>query len=180
MGVMSEMHVVGVGLAAPSGQPVLLLRDSAAVRYLPISIGRAEAVAIGLAQQGVLFERPLTHTLIVDVAKALGRQLRQVLITDIVEGTFFAELVFTDDTRVSARPSDAVALALRSGAAIHAAEDVLAAAGVASDQVLVEAALVNAAGDPAAGDPPDEGSVEEEIEEFRAFLHDARPEDFGG
>ncbi|MDV6014623.1 bifunctional nuclease family protein [Haloechinothrix sp. LS1_15] len=154
---MSEMHVVGVRVELPNNQPILLLRESEGERYLPIWIGSVEATAIALEQQGVRPARPLTHDLLKEVIGALGKQLEQVVITDLKEGTFFAELVFHGDVRVSARPSDSVALALRAGVPIHAAESVLDEAGL----------LI-----------PDE--QEDEVEKFREFLDSVSPEDFRG
>jgi bifunctional DNase/RNase len=158
------MQVAAVGMSA-AGQPVLLLQDATTRRYLPIWIGPAEADAIALASRGVLTERPLTHTLIVKVAQALGHRLGRVLITAVQEGIFLAELVFADGTRVSARPSDAVALAVRAGAAIHADDDLLAAAAVPADQVHIPGG--------------EEQDAEAQVERFRALLDQARPEDFG-
>ena len=91
---MSEMRVVGVRVELPANQPILLLRETDGERYLPIWIGSVEATAIALEQQGVRPARPLTHDLLKDVIGALGRELEQVRITDLREGTFFAELVF--------------------------------------------------------------------------------------
>jgi uncharacterized protein len=154
---MSEMRVVGVRVELPANQPILLLRETEGERYLPIWIGSVEATAIALEQQGVRPARPLTHDLLKDVIGALGRELEQVRITDLREGTFFAELVFDGDIRVSARPSDSVALALRVGVPIHA-----------EDSVLQEAGLII----------PDE--QEDEVEKFREFLDSVSPEDFRG
>ena len=127
---MSEMRVVGVRVELPANQPILLLRETHGDRYLPIWIGSVEATAIALEQQGVKPARPLTHDLLKDVVGALGRRLEQVRITDLQEGTFYAELVFDGGVKVSARPSDSVALALRVGVPIHAEESVLAEAGL--------------------------------------------------
>lgn len=153
---MSEMQVVGVQVVQPANQFVLLLREADGDRHLPLWIGSGEAIAIALEQQGVKPVRPLTHDLLRHVIEALGHRLDQVRITDIQEGTFFAELVFDSGARVSARPSDSVALALRVGAPIHVEEGVLSEAGVVI---------------------PDE--QEEQIEEFRQLLDSASPEDFG-
>lgn len=154
---MSEMRVVGVRVELPANQPILLLRETEGERYLPIWIGSVEATAIALEQQGVRPARPLTHDLLKEVVEALGRELQQVVITDLREGTFFAELVFDGNVRVSARPSDSVALALRVGVPIHAV-----------DSVLEEAGLII----------PDE--QEDEVEKFREFLDSVSPEDFRG
>jgi bifunctional DNase/RNase len=156
---MSEMRVVGVRLELPANQPILLLRETQGERYLPIWIGTVEANAIALEQQGHRPARPMTHDLIRDVIGALGRELKQVRITELQEGTFFAELVFDGNVRVSARPSDSVALALRVGAPIHAEESVLSAAGLII---------------------PDEQDDEQdnEVERFREFLESVSPEDF--
>src|SRR5882762_2413525 len=153
---MSEMRVVGVRVELPANQPILLLRETSG-DALPIWIGSVEATAIALEQQGVKPARPLTHDLLKDVIKSLGRRLEQVRITDLQEGTFFAELVFDGGTRVSARPSDSVALALRVGVPIHAEENVLSEAGLII---------------------PDE--QEDEVEKFREFLDSVSPEDFRG
>ena len=140
----------------PSNQPIVLLRESGGERYLPIWIGAAEATAIALAQQGVVPVRPLTHDLLVDVLAALGRELTQVRITELRDGVFYAVLALSGGVEVSARPSDAIALAVRTGAQIVGSEDVLAEAGItiADEQ-------------------------EDEVEKFREFLEDISPEDFG-
>jgi bifunctional DNase/RNase len=152
---MQPLDVVGVRVEMPSNQPIVLLRESAGERYLPIWIGAVEATAIAFAQQGVVPPRPLTHDLLRDVLQAFGRELQQVKITDLDDGVFFATLVFDDGTEVSARPSDAIALALRTGASIVGAEDVLDEAGIVI---------------------PDED--EDEVEKFREFLDQISPEDF--
>jgi bifunctional DNase/RNase len=154
---MSEMRVVGVRVELPANQPILLLRETSGDRYLPIWIGSVEATAIAQEQQGVKPSRPLTHDLLKDVITAMSRRLEQVRITDLQGGTFFAELIFDGGIKVSARPSDSVALALRMGVPIHAEERVLAEAGLII---------------------PDE--QEDEVEKFREFLDSISPEDFRG
>jgi bifunctional DNase/RNase len=154
---MSEMRVVGVRVELPANQPILLLRETTGDRYLPIWIGSVEATAIALEQQGVKPARPLTHDLLKDVITAMSRRLEQVRITDLQDGTFYAELIFDGGVKVSARPSDSVALALRMGVPIHAEERVLAEAGLII---------------------PDE--QEDEVEKFREFLDSISPEDFRG
>ncbi len=147
--------MVGVRVELPSNQPIVLLKEASGDRYLPIWIGAVEATAIAFAQQGIVPARPLTHDLLKDVLEALGAQLRAVNITELRDGVYFADLVFGDGTTVSARPSDAIALAIRTGTTVYADEGVLAEAGVAI---------------------PDE--QENEVEKFREFLDSVSPEDF--
>jgi bifunctional DNase/RNase len=154
---MRLMDVVGVRVEMPSNQPIVLLREVDGERYLPIWIGATEATAIAFAQQGVVPARPLTHDLLRDVIGGLGHTLAEVRITELTDGVFFALLVFDGGVEVSARPSDAIALALRTGTPIHAAETVLAEAGIAV---------------------PDE--QEDEVERFREFLDQISPDDFVG
>ncbi len=152
---MNELTVVGVRVELPSNQPIVLLKESAGDRYLPIWIGAVEATAIAFAQQGIVPARPLTHDLLKDVLEALGAQLDAVLITDLRDGVYYADLKFQDGTAVSARPSDAIALAIRVGTVIYAEESVLDTAGIAiADE------------------------QETEVERFREFLDQISPEDF--
>ncbi len=115
----------------PSNQPIVLLREVGGDRYLPIWIGPGEATAIAFAQQGMAPARPLTHDLFKDVLEAVGQELTEVRITDLREGVFYAELVFASGVEVSARPSDAIALALRTGTPIYGSDGVLDDAGIA-------------------------------------------------
>jgi bifunctional DNase/RNase len=108
-----EMRVMAVGVESGASRPVLLLQEAAGDhRLLPVWIGPAEANAIAVEQQGVSLPRPMTHQLIGDVIDALGRQLQQVRITEVRGNIFYAELILDRNTRVSARVSDAIALAL--------------------------------------------------------------------
>ena len=151
----SELSVVGVRVELPSQQPIVLLKEVDGDRYLPIWIGAVEATAIAFAQQGVVTARPMTHDLLRDLLTALDRPLRTVTITELRDGVFYAELLFDGGVVVSARPSDAIALAMRTGAVIRGEEAVLAEAGIAI---------------------PDE--QEDEVEKFREFLDTITPEDF--
>ncbi len=155
---MRELSVVGVRVELPNNQPIVLLREVEGDRYLPIWIGAVEATAIAYEQQGVKPARPLTHDLLRDILTALKAPLQAVEITELKEkNVFYADLLLGDGVRVSARPSDSIALALRVGAPIRCAE-----------QVLTEAGIVI----------PDE--QEDEVEKFREFLEGVRPEDFAG
>lgn len=139
----------------PSNQPLVLLRERNGDRYLPIWIGAVEATAIAFAQQGVVPPRPLTHDLLRDVLETLNSPIQEVRITELRDGVFYSVLDLGNGVEISARPSDAIALAMRSGAPILGAEDVLSEAGI---QV------------------PDE--EEDEVEAFREFLDTVTPEDF--
>jgi bifunctional DNase/RNase len=150
-----EVDVIGVRVEMPSNQPIVLLRESSGERYLPIWVGAVEATAIAFAQQGVVPPRPLTHDLLKDLLTATGNELTEVQITEVRDGIFYAMLILTDGIEVSARPSDSIALALRTGSRIVCADDVLDEAGLAI--------------------PDDQ---EEEVEKFREFLDQISPEDF--
>ena len=152
---VKPLDVVGVRVEMPSNQPIVLLREVSGERYLPIWIGAVEATAIAFAQQGVVTARPMTHDLLRDLLEALDRPLQSVTISDLRDGVFYAELGFEGGVTVSARPSDAIALAMRTGAVIRSEEAVLAEAGIAI---------------------PDE--QEDEVERFREFLDSITPEDF--
>ena len=151
-----QMEVVGVRVEMPTNQPIVLLKETQGERYLPIWIGPMEATAIAYAQQGLVPARPLTHDLLRDVLQALDVQLKTVNITELRDGIFFADLIFSNGKEVSARPSDSIALALRTGATIFASDEILDEAGIAI---------------------PDE--QEDEVEKFREFLDTITPEDFG-
>ena len=152
---MREMDVVGVRVEMPSNQPIVLLREVTGERYLPIWIGAVEATAIAFAQQGVTPPRPLTHDLMKDVLEATGQRLDEVRIVDMQDGVFFAQLVFDGGAEVGARPSDSIALALRTGTRIVCAEAVLEEAGLAVP-----------------------AEQEDEVERFREFLDHVTPDDF--
>lgn len=164
---MGEMRVVGIRVEPPQNQPVLLLRELSGTRYLPIWIGQSEAASIALQQRGVEPPRPLTHDLVVNLCEAFGRSLQEVRIVDMQEGTFYAEMVFDGEVVVEARPSDAIAIAMRAGAQIIAADDVLDDAGMTMP-------------DEEGGESDAEGGSDDEVEAFREFLDQISPEDFLG
>jgi len=153
-----ELSVVGVRVELPSNQPIVLLKEVDGDRYLPIWIGAVEATAIAYEQQGMKSPRPLTHDLMRDILTALRQPLKAVEIMEMKENIYYADLVIGESgVRVSARPSDSIALALRSGATIWC-----------TDEVLTEAGIII----------PDE--QEDEVEKFREFLEGVTPEDFAG
>jgi uncharacterized protein len=155
---MISMKLVGVRVELPANQPIVLLQEEEGERFLPIWIGAFEATAIAFALQGVETARPMTHDLFKDVLEELTVDVEQVLINDLIEGTFFAIITMLVDGskhEISARPSDAIALAVRMEVPIFAEE-----------KVLDEASIVIEAPD------------EEEIERFRDFLDHVEPQDF--
>jgi len=162
-----ELELVGVRVELPANQPIVLLKEKTGSRYLPIWIGAVEATAIAFALQGVETPRPLTHDLFVDVMEQLGVQLDAVHVTELREGTFYAELHLTHGERsytISSRPSDAIALASRLDAVpIFGAEDVLDEAGLEIETRDEDGAEID----------PDE-----ELRQFREFLDEVQPEDF--
>ncbi len=166
---MIEMELVGVRVELPANQPIVLLKEREGSRYLPIWIGAVEATAIAFALQGVETPRPLTHDLFVDVLRELSVELVAVHVTALRDGTFYAELKLLRDGEphtVSARPSDAIALASRLGEV-----PILSA-----DAVLDEAGLEME--DDEEGQATSPGEDEEEVRQFRAFLDEVTPEDF--
>lgn len=160
---MILVNVAGVRMEMPSNTPIVLLNETRGSRYLPIWIGAVEATAIAYAQQGVTPPRPMTHDLIIELLDELGAQLSGVRITALTDGVFFAFLDLKTsggvERELSARPSDAIALALRVDAPITVAAEVFESAGVA----ITEEA---------------EGESQDQVEAFREFLDGVSPEDF--
>jgi hypothetical protein len=161
---MVEMELLGVRLELPANAPVVLLREQQGDRrVLPIYIGPEEARAIALALEGVETPRPMTHDLMRDLLGALDASVVSITVTELRESTFYAEIelrVGDRTVRVSSRPSDAVALAVRVNSPIFASEDVL-----------------NDAAMPAA-EEADEEEQQEIVDQFREFLDEVNPEDF--
>ena len=125
---MLEVEVVGVRIELPSNQPLVLLKEKAGERHIPIWIGAPEASAIAFAQQGIKPPRPMTHDLLKNLLGELNAHVDRIVINDLRENTFFARIHLTrgDSTlSVDSRPSDAIALALRSQAEIFVEEEVL-------------------------------------------------------
>jgi bifunctional DNase/RNase len=154
---MRELTLIGIRMDSPSGAPLMMLRETDGYRYLPIAIGSVEATAIAYEEQGLRPSRPLTHDLMRDLVLAFGVSIDAVEIIELRDSVFYAELVLGNGARVSARPSDSVALAVRLSTPIRCTEQVLSEAGVAT---------------------PEEERAE--LERFRQFLDGVTPEDFSG
>jgi uncharacterized protein len=160
---MIAMDVIGVRVELPSNQPIVLLRESDGTRYLPIWIGGSEATAIATALEGVTPPRPLTHDLMRSVIDAVGALAVRVVITEMRDSVFYADLsldISGREVHVSARPSDAIALAVRTGTPVFAFPVVLDAAGVLFED--------------------EEDDEDAAIARFREFLEEATVEDFLG
>jgi len=155
---MMEMEVHGVNLDLMTNQPVIILKDSASHRFLPIWIGQFEATSILMEIQGIKPSRPLTHDLLTTIIKKLEATVQRIVINDLRDGTFFAKIHLTKKSRrfiIDARPSDAIALAVRTKVPIFAEEAVVEKASIVSQE-----------------------GEEEEVERFRKFLEHVQPDDF--
>ncbi|MDI2097799.1 bifunctional nuclease family protein [Ruicaihuangia caeni] len=164
---MVQVRVVGVAVDV-NAQPVVLLQPLTSVddeeRFLPIWIGAQEATSIVIAAQGAEAPRPLSHDLMKSMLDALDASVEQVEVTRIDAGTFYAEVTLEGPAGrqiLDARPSDAIGLALRTGALIWVADEVFEEASIPADAARVE-------------------SEEEKLAEFKQFLEDVDPEDFQG
>jgi len=161
--MLIPMEVIGVRVEMPSNQPIVLLKEIDGARFLPIWVGAVEATAIAFAQQGVEPPRPLTHDLMNNLVELLDATLTAVHLTEIKEGIFYATMLLRDSNggqlTISARPSDAIALAVRSHSNILATQELL-------DEIGIEI--------------PQGDGENQEVERFREFLDQINPEDFVG
>ena len=180
---MIEVFVARLGLDGASNSFVVILQEQDGDRIVPIWIGRAEAEAIAAHLNGVAPSRPMTHDLCKDIIDALGATLESVHVTRVAETTFFAELHLDRsglELVVDARPSDSIAIALRCGAKIFAAEELLAVYETSADDVTADSDDEESAGSSvndflrAARDADVEFA-----EQLKRHLEQLRPEDFG-
>jgi hypothetical protein len=164
---MLEVRLTAVRVDMQSNTPVVLLQEIAGERSLPIFIGAPEATAIAYAVQKVEVPRPMTHDLMRDVVGALGATVSKVVVTEVHDGTYYALIHFERDgvpVVVSARPSDAIALAARTEAPIFVADELMDTEGV-----VLEAD---------AEEEEEEEASDGLVDEFLEFLDNVRPEDF--
>jgi len=161
--MLIPMEVIGVRVEMPSNQPIVLLKEIDGARFLPIWVGAVEATSIAFAQQGVEPPRPLTHDLMNNLVDLLDATLTAVHLTEIKDGIFYATMLLRDSKggqlTISARPSDAIALAVRSHSNILATQELL-------DEIGIEI--------------PQGDGENQEVEKFREFLDQINPEDFVG
>lgn len=170
---MVEMSIDSIRVSVVNSQRVVILKESTArenspERYLPIWIGPAEADAIAIKLQGVAVPRPLTHDLLCSLLGALGATVSFIVVNELVEDTFYAKIHLRIDGReleIDSRPSDAIAVAVRTQIPIYATEEVLDRAGILFDQETgkpVPSASANQGGEK-------KGVTEEELRKLSAF-----------
>ena len=153
-----NVEVNSIRLEESSETPILLLLDPSTQKVLPIWIGTIEAVSIAYAQEGVLHDRPQTHDLLLNMVEALDGTINEVNISNIEENTYFADIILNTingTVTLSARPSDAIALALRSNIPVTVNQDVF-------ETNSIDLIIDNS----------------NEIDEFKEFIKDIKPEDF--
>jgi bifunctional DNase/RNase len=173
---MIEVVVAGLGIAAPTSAPMLLLKEREGDRVVPISIGPLEAQAIAMPLQGVRPPRPMTHDVFTDVIASLGGHLRRVEVTELSDsGTFHARLVLDqagNEQSVDIRPSDAVALAVRTETPIFVAEAVIDQVGVVPETALESKSE-------ASSDEPPIEIDESKLTPFKEFIESLDIDDLG-
>jgi uncharacterized protein len=161
---MQEMLIYGVSFDLVGKQPIVLLKTADGNKFLPIWIGHPEAAAILMKLQSQAAPRPMTHDLLSDMLDQLGASIVRITVTELRENTFYAQITVAQDGQeieVDARPSDAIALAIRAEAPIFAA-----------DSVIEESAIEFE------GEEVDEEQLEAEVSRFRSFLEDVTPDQF--
>jgi bifunctional DNase/RNase len=160
---MQEMVIYGVSFDMVGKQPIVLLKTREGNKFLPIWIGHPEAAAILMRLQGASTPRPMTHDLMNDMLSELNISCARVSVTELRENTFFASITLNMDGKeveIDSRPSDALALAVRTSAPIFASEDVISESAIEFEHEVEE--------------------QEEVVEKFKDFLDNVSPEDFAG
>ncbi len=159
---MQEVSIYGVSFDVVGKQPIVLLKTLDGNKFLPIWIGHPEAAAILMKLQGAPTPRPMTHDLVTDMLGELNAQVRRIAVTELRENTFYATITLQvngSEIEIDSRPSDALALAVRTSAPIFVADQVIDDQGIEF------------------GAEPDDAEV---IDEFKKFLEGVNPEDFAG
>ena len=156
------MSIYGVSFDMVGKQPIVLLRTLDGTKFLPIWIGHPEAAAILMKLQGTPTPRPMTHDLVTEMLGELNASVSKVAVTELRENTFYAQITLQvngSEIEIDSRPSDAIALAVRADAKIFVADEVIDDSAIEFNQ-----------------EPEDSGEV---IDEFKKFLENVSPEDFG-
>jgi uncharacterized protein len=158
---MQEMTIYGVSFDMVGKQPIVLLKTAEGNKFLPIWIGHPEAAAILMKLQGAATPRPMTHDLVTEMLSQLEAKVVKIAVTDLRDNTFFALITLAvngSEIEIDSRPSDAIALAVRSDAPIFAADAVIEESAIEFEN--------------------DDVNEDEIVEEFKRFLDDVTPEDF--
>jgi bifunctional DNase/RNase len=158
---MQEMVIYGVSFDMVGKQPIVLLKTTEGNKFLPIWIGHPEAAAILMKLQGANTPRPMTHDLVTDLLDKLEARVTRIAVTELQDNTFYALITVAvngSEIEIDSRPSDAIALAVRAGAPIFAADSVIDESGIEFEHEDV--------------------NEEEVVEEFKRFLDEVKPEDF--
>jgi bifunctional DNase/RNase len=158
---MQEMVIYGVSFDMVGKQPIVLLKTTEGNKFLPIWIGHPEAAAILMKLQGASTPRPMTHDLLTDMLAQLDARVVRIAVTELRDNTFYAQITLAVDgseVEIDSRPSDAIALAVRAGAPIFAADSVIEESAIEFEHEDV--------------------NEDEIVEEFKKFLEDVSPEDF--
>jgi uncharacterized protein len=169
-GALLQVRVAHLGLDRTTNTPVVILQEQDGQRVLPIWIGPAEASAIAMELAGVKFSRPLTHDLLKQVIVGLGAELRKVIITQVKDNTYFAELhIYRGDSviQIDARPSDSIALALRLKAPIFTSDTLLELTSIDTTDNTIQPGGTGPGGTPLDADT------------LKSYLQNLDPEDFG-
>lgn len=177
--MLVEVKVQSLGLDRASNTPVVILQELDGERVLPIWIGPGEASAIAMQLAEMEFSRPLTHDLLLSVLKGLGGILERVVISRVADATYYAELIIKrngQEVTVDARPSDSIAVALRSDARIFANDALLERASIEISEGEIESSDEGEAGEEKRGEEEQPFSNAEELKEYLRRLN---PEDFG-
>ena len=165
---MKRVDVLRISYYPPNKGYAVMLKEVEGERQVPIIVGSNEAQAIAMAIEGIELPRPMTHDLMLDIVHSLDVDIKHIVISDIRNGTFFAKITMTTlasgDVTVDSRPSDAIALAVRTASPIYASEEVLAEAG----QIL----------EAHPADEASENDPDELLDDFKQFLDDVSPDDF--
>lgn len=182
--MLVEMKVKSLGLDRASNTPVVILQEDDGERVLPIWIGPSEASAIAMQLADMKFSRPLTHDLIVSVVDGLEGTLEKIVITQVVDNTYYAELVMRrngETISVDARPSDSIAVALRMEADIYADDSLLdhTSIEIAEDESVAGGFEMQSPSSPGGGGDEKEATSEMAPEELKEHLRKLNPEDFG-
>jgi bifunctional DNase/RNase len=175
--MMREVRVASLGLDKASNTPVVILQEKDGERVLPIWIGPSEASAIAMELAGMKFSRPLTHDLFTSLLKGLGSEVQRVVITKVVDNTYYAELILTragEVFSIDARPSDSIAIALRAKAPIYARDELFEATAI---EVAPADAFETGESEPEEKEERERGVMGPE--ELKEYLKKLNPEDFG-